>query len=33
MWYIAWVLGILFACSVGVMNALWQEAHGKFDEE
>ncbi|MBB3101763.1 cytochrome bd-I oxidase subunit CydX [Azomonas macrocytogenes] len=33
MWYLAWVLGILFACSMGVMNALWQETNGKLDEE
>lgn len=33
MWYFAWVLGILLACSLGIINALWQETHGHFDEE
>jgi cytochrome bd-I ubiquinol oxidase subunit X len=33
MWYFAWVLGILLACSVGIINVLRMEALGSFDEE
>lgn len=25
MWYFAWVLGVLLACSFGIINALWLE--------
>jgi cyd operon protein YbgT len=25
MWYFAWILGILLACSLGIINALWYE--------
>ena len=25
MWYFAWVLGILLACSLGIINGLWLE--------
>jgi len=25
MWYFAWILGILLACSLGVINGLWLE--------
>lgn len=27
MWYFAWILGVLFACSVGIINAMWVEMH------
>ena len=23
MWYFTWVLGVLLACSFGIINALW----------
>ncbi|HXQ99323.1 MAG TPA: cytochrome bd-I oxidase subunit CydX [Pseudomonas sp.] len=26
MWYFAWILGVLLACSFGIINALWLEA-------
>ncbi|WP_430912524.1 cytochrome bd-I oxidase subunit CydX [Methylobacterium sp. sgz302541] len=26
MWYFAWVLGVGFACSFAILNALWLEA-------
>ena len=29
MWYFAWVLGIGFAVSLGILNALW----GEHEEE
>lgn len=25
MWYFAWILGVLLACSFGIINALWLE--------
>lgn len=28
MWYFAWILGVSLACSFGILNALWLEAHG-----
>lgn len=31
MWYFAWILGVLFACSCGIINALWLESEHKFD--
>lgn len=33
MWYFAWILGVLLACSFGIINALWLEASGALDEE
>ncbi|WP_407314953.1 cytochrome bd-I oxidase subunit CydX [Pseudomonas sp. nanlin1] len=26
MWYFAWILGVLLACSLGIINVLWLEA-------
>ncbi|MGL5162046.1 MAG: cytochrome bd-I oxidase subunit CydX, partial [Plesiomonas shigelloides] len=23
MWYFSWILGVLLACSFGIINALW----------
>jgi len=25
MWYFAWILGVLLACSFGIINGLWFE--------
>ncbi len=25
MWYFAWMLGVLLACSFGIINAMWLE--------
>jgi len=25
MWYFAWILGVLLACSLGIINGLWFE--------
>jgi cytochrome bd-I ubiquinol oxidase subunit X len=25
MWYFAWVLGVGFACTFGILNAVWHE--------
>ncbi len=25
MWYFVWILGVLLACSFGIINALWLE--------
>lgn len=35
MWYFAWILGVLLACSLGIINVLWLEAEqwGKADNE
>ncbi len=33
MWYFTWILGVLLACSLGIINALWLEAQGYPDEE
>jgi cyd operon protein YbgT len=27
MWYFAWVLGVGFACSFAILNAMWLEVH------
>ncbi len=34
MWYFAWILGVLLACSFGIINVMWYEfdAHD-FDDE
>jgi cyd operon protein YbgT len=31
MWYFAWILGILLALALGVINALWLEAQEAFE--
>ncbi|KFA98673.1 MULTISPECIES: cytochrome bd-I oxidase subunit CydX [Vibrio] len=32
MWYICWVLGVLLACSFGIINAMWlEQTHEKKD--
>ncbi|CAM3571479.1 cytochrome bd-I oxidase subunit CydX [Vibrio aquimaris] len=30
MWYMCWVLGVLLACSLGIINGLWLEHVGFF---
>lgn len=32
MWYFTWVLGVGFACSFGILNAVWHE-HFMPDEK
>ncbi|MFB9885241.1 cytochrome bd-I oxidase subunit CydX [Balneatrix alpica] len=32
MWYFAWLLGVLLACSLGIINALWLEAREFQDQ-
>ncbi len=27
MWYFAWILGVLLACAMGVLAAIWYEYH------
>ncbi|HAN53132.1 cytochrome bd-I oxidase subunit CydX [Stutzerimonas stutzeri] len=27
MWYFTWILGVLLACSFGIINALWAGSH------
>ena len=33
MWYFTWSLGVLLACSFGIINALWLEAIYDLDKE
>jgi cyd operon protein YbgT len=33
MWYFTWILGVLFACSCGIINVLWLEHENVFQEE
>ncbi len=32
MWYFTWILGVLLACSFGIINALWYENTQNLDE-
>jgi len=27
MWYFTWILGLAFACSFAILNAMWLEMH------
>ncbi|WP_289029646.1 cytochrome bd-I oxidase subunit CydX [uncultured Paraglaciecola sp.] len=31
MWYFTWILGVLLACSFGIINAMWLEATEDLD--
>jgi len=31
MWYFAWILGVLLACSFAIVNALWLEVTEDMD--
>ncbi|HIG79313.1 MAG TPA: cytochrome bd-I oxidase subunit CydX [Cycloclasticus sp.] len=33
MWYFAWILGVLLACSFGIINAMWLEYNDLLDAE
>lgn len=33
MWYFAWILGVLLACSFGIINAMWLEARQDMDQQ
>ncbi len=33
MWYFAWILGIGFACSFAILNALWLELDRNGNDE
>jgi cyd operon protein YbgT len=33
MWYFAWILGVLLACSCGLINVLWLEFNEDLDRE
>jgi len=32
MWYFTWILGVLLACSFGIINALWLENTGALED-
>lgn len=31
MWYFTWILGLAFACSFGILNAMWLEVQEQQD--
>jgi cyd operon protein YbgT len=31
MWYFTWILGVLLACSFGIINVLWLEYTGALE--
>ena len=31
MWYFTWILGVLLACSFGIVNAMWLELNEDLD--
>jgi cyd operon protein YbgT len=33
MWYFTWILGVLLACSIAIINALWLESSYDFDAD
>ncbi|TXH69186.1 MAG: cytochrome bd-I oxidase subunit CydX [Thiothrix sp.] len=33
MWYFAWILGVLLACSFGIINVMWLEFNGLDADE
>lgn len=33
MWYFTWILGVMLALALGVINALWYEAERCLDQE
>lgn len=33
MWYFAWILGVLLACSFGIINVMWLESEGSLDND
>lgn len=33
MWYFTWILGVLFACSCGIINVIWLEHEKLLDDE
>jgi cyd operon protein YbgT len=33
MWYITWILGLLLACSFGIINAMWLEAESIHNDD
>ena len=33
MWYFTWILGVLFACSCGIINVVWLEHELLLEED
>jgi cyd operon protein YbgT len=33
MWYFTWILGVLLACSFGIINVLWLEHTGALEND
>ena len=32
MWYFAWILGVLLAVALGIINVMWLESENVMDE-
>jgi cytochrome bd-I ubiquinol oxidase subunit X len=33
MWYFAWILGVLLACSFGIINVMWLESESVVNDD
>ncbi len=33
MWYFAWILGVLLACSFGIINVMWLESESGVNDD
>jgi cytochrome bd-I ubiquinol oxidase subunit X len=33
MWYFTWVLGLAFACSFAILNAMWLEMYEQAEDK
>lgn len=33
MWYFTWILGVLLACSFGIISAMWLELNGYVGDD
>ncbi len=33
MWYFAWILGVLLACALGIINVMWYEINDQNNNE
>lgn len=33
MWYFTWILGVLLACSFGIINTMWLEVTEDMDRD
>jgi cyd operon protein YbgT len=33
MWYFTWILGVLLACSIAIINAMWLESQEEDEQK